>query len=201
MRTHKTNSSQFKQKLTITIGALIVFAFRLAFPALQIDGVSLGILVIAILPWLSSLIKSAELPGVGKIEFQDVKTAAEMIESAEPATTTELSEDQASYLAVAEQNPALSLVGLRIEIEKRLRSLAERAGLPRSRSLTQLTRDLADNKILAPRSVAGLLELINLGNQAAHGVDVAENATYSAVEFGPKVLRTLDAKLQQMGKT
>ena len=188
----------FKQKTAITVGALLVFAIRLVFPSLPIDAISLGLLVIAVLPWLSSLIKSAELPGLGKIEFQDVKSAVDKIESIEasgPADSS--SENQASYLAIAEQNPSLALVGLRIEIEKRLRALSEKAGIPKSRPLTQLTHDLAERNLLTQRSVGGLLDLITLGNQAAHGVEVSEDAAYSAVEFGPEILRTLDSKLKR----
>jgi hypothetical protein len=67
--------------------------------------------------------------------------------------------------------------------------------VPRSRSLVQLTRDLEERGVLHPQSAGGLRDLIALGNQAAHGVEVAPEVAYSAVEYGPRVLRVLDAKL------
>jgi hypothetical protein len=199
MQSRQSRGSLFWQRILITTVALVVFVLRLVFPMMQIDAVSLGLLVVAILPWLSSLIKSVELPGVGKIELQDVKAAVEKVEAPEASAEDQAASDaQSSYLAIAQQNPSLALVGLRIEIEKRLRALAEKAGVPKSRPLTQLARDLVDHGVLSSRSVGGLLDLIGLGNQAAHGVEVAEDAAISAVEYGPKILKTLDSKLAKI---
>ena len=185
-------------KVAITLLAISGLVLRIAFPNLRIDAVSLGLLAIAILPWLSPLIKSAELPGGLKIEFQDVKAAAERVAAGEPAAASaSLQITEPSYLAIAEADPRLALVGLRIEIEKRLRTLAEQVGAVKGRPLTQLIRDLQERGVISPESIGGLLDLIKLGNQAAHGVPMESDAAYSAVEYGPRVLGILDAKLAE----
>ena len=94
----------------------------------------------------------------------------------------------------------LPLVGLRIEIEKRLRALAEAAGLPTQGSLAQLTRVLADRGILETQAVSGLRDLIALGNQAAHGRQVSTDVALSAADFASGVLQALDLKLAVMRK-
>jgi hypothetical protein len=66
-------------KINLSIGCLGIILFRVEFPNLKIDGVTFGLFVLAILPWLSSLIKSFEFPGGWKIEFQDVSKAGEKI--------------------------------------------------------------------------------------------------------------------------
>lgn len=184
-------------KSVVTLVALAVLVARIAFPTLRIDAVSLGLILVALLPWLSPLIKSAKLPGGFEIEFQDVRDAAERVTASEAAAPP-VPPSTPAYLDIADQDPSLALVGLRIEIERRLRRLGELAGIPRSRSLAVLTRELESREVLRPDSAAGLGDLISLGNRAAHGTPVAPQAAYSAVDFGPRVLGILDAKVAQM---
>ncbi len=58
-------------RYAVTLGALLVAAARIYWPELKIDGVTLGLLGIALLPWLQPLLKSIELPGGLKLEMQD----------------------------------------------------------------------------------------------------------------------------------
>ena len=190
--------SLHKLKIVVTTVAAIALISHVLFPNLSIDAVSLGLIALGILPWLAPLIKSAELPGGFKIEFQDVKQAAEKVAAGEPAAAAMSSVPEPSFLAIADQDPNLALTGLRIEIEKRLRTLAEKYGLPRNRSLARLIADLQERAILSAEACGGLRDLIALGNQAAHGVEVAPDVAYSAVEYGPRVLQVLDAKLIQL---
>ncbi len=187
-------------KIAITVAAVLALIARVVFPTIRVDAVSLGLIVVALLPWLSPLIKSIELPGGFKIELQDIKDAAEKVTSGEPAVAAlAVAPPAPSFMAIADQDPRLAIVGLRIEIEKRLRALAEHAGIPRAGSLSRLTNDLERQGVLHPQSAAGLRDLIGLGNQAAHGALVAPEVAYSAVEFGPRVLHVLDAKLAELG--
>jgi hypothetical protein len=103
-----------------------------------------------------------------------------------------------SYLTIAEQDPRLGLILLRIEIEKRLRAIADKMGLPKARSISQMLRELEGQGVLSSESLGGLRDLISLGNQAAHGVPVSSDAALSAVDYGPRVLGILEAKLAQL---
>jgi len=187
-------------KATITVGAVSGFATHLIFPDLRIDAVSFGFLLLALLPWLSPLIKSAKLPGGFEIEFQDVKNAADKVAAGEPAAAAiaPAAVQEPSYLTIAEQDPRLGLILLRIEIEKRLRAIADKVGLPKARSISQMLRELEGQGVLSSESLGGLRDLISLGNQAAHGVPVSSDAALSAVDYGPRVLGILDAKLAQL---
>ncbi|MBI3112418.1 MAG: hypothetical protein HYZ01_12695 [Ignavibacteriales bacterium] len=185
-----------RQKLTMSAFALSVLAVRMVWPSLQIDMVSIGLIVLVILPWLSTLIKSAELPGGVKIEFQDFKTAIDKVADVEP-TGARLSTAAAekAFQSSAELDPALALVSLRIEIEQRLRKLAKKVGIIPRGSLIQVTRQLHERGVVNEKSIGGLLELVDLGNQAAHGVSVSQDVANSAVEYGPRILGMLDKKL------
>jgi hypothetical protein len=96
----------------ITLVALIAAVAHLLRPDLSIDGVTLGLLVLAILPWLAPFVKSLELPGGWKIEFQELKKATEEARSAAASAQrkAEFVEDltlagQASQSAPAPQPP------------------------------------------------------------------------------------------------
>jgi hypothetical protein len=86
------------------------------------------------MPWLGSILRSLELSGGWKVEYNDLKKVEADAQSAGllavPAEKTELP----AYAAIAEQDPNLALAGLRIEIEKRLRRLATNAGIDSARA-------------------------------------------------------------------
>jgi hypothetical protein len=182
----------------MSFAALLAIAVRLVWPDLKIDAISLGLALVGVLPWLSPLIKSAEIPGLGRIEFQDVKSAAESVvpEQAEPGRAKVSAERREPE--ISDEDPNLALVELRIEIEKRLRAIAEAAGIARGLPLQHVTVMLQQTEVLPPAVASGLRDLIELGNQAAHGADVSRAAARFAKYRGPEVLAILDAKLAQL---
>jgi hypothetical protein len=184
-------------RTAISVLAVIALAVHLFVPKLKLDPVAFGLVAIALLPWLSAVVKSFEVPGAGKIEFQEVREAAERAAGDRTNVPLGSGEHEFSFLAVSELDPNLALVGLRVELEKRLRKLAKTHNLVPSRPLPQLVNELQHQGALTAEQAAGLRDLIALGNGAAHGLDVSSAAGRVAVEFGPDVLRVLDAKLSQ----
>ena len=62
-------------KLFITVGPVALLIVHLT--AKPLDAVGLGLLALAILPWLSSILDTAELPGGIKVQFKQVKEEQE----------------------------------------------------------------------------------------------------------------------------
>ncbi|MCC9061438.1 hypothetical protein [Flavobacterium piscisymbiosum] len=62
-----------KTQIFITISAILVGLIHLFLPNLKIDAIFITLIIIAIIPWLEPLLKSVELPGGLKVEFQDFK--------------------------------------------------------------------------------------------------------------------------------
>lgn len=179
-------------KVCISIGALIFIAIHIFFPDVNIDAITLGLLIVAVLPWLTSLIESAKFPGGWEVKFRDVQAAGDKITKDEVGAPL----SPPSYIQIAEQDPNLALVGLRIEIEKRLRALAAKENLDDQRkSLGHLSRELINKGVLDGPSASGLQELIRAGNNAAHGARVEDGVAQWAIETGSLVLASLDAKL------
>jgi hypothetical protein len=187
-------------KAAISIVALGVIVVRVVWPALHIDGITLGLLVLAALPWLSPLIKSAEFPGGWKIEFQDLKEAAEKITSkvsgASPGTGRLEVTGYAPTVVVGGPDPNIALVSVRIEIEKRLRALARAAGIDTNQSLLGLARALRQKGILDDSELSGLQDLIDAGTRAAHGAPVSPDVSAWVQNNAPAVLDALDAKVR-----
>jgi hypothetical protein len=186
-------------KVLLSVIAITAIAVRMIWPDIKIDSITLGLIILALLPWFSEIIESAKLPGGWEVKFRDVKKAGEKIaEQVSPTPAPEkrsfapIDTSEPAYLLVADRDPNLALTGLRIEIEKRLRLIARRYQLPERLSLTQTLRELQKNEILTSEALSGLQELIYAGNQAAHGAKIEDSIADWAISNGPIVLRTLD---------
>lgn len=187
-------------KLVITGVALAVIVARFIWPELRVDAITLGLIIVAMLPWASDLVKSAEFPGGWKIEFQDVAKAGAKIEGLDGELEPSVASERPSYVGAADENPKLALVGLRIEIENRIRQLAKVADINATRSLMIVFRDLREGGILQEPSASGLQDLIIAGNQAAHGARVDPAAARWAIEHGPRILGVLDQAVQEVAR-
>jgi hypothetical protein len=86
--------------------------------------------------------------------------------------------------------------GLRIEIEKRLRNLAEKTGIEARRGgISQLMRQLLDRQVLSQSEASVLNDMIGLLNHAVHGAEVDLQGARWAMEIGPELLAALDKRL------
>jgi len=187
----------------ITVSAIGLIIAHAIWPEWKIDGVTVGLLIVAIIPWLAPLLKTLELPGGWKIEFRDLQRAKEKANQAgllSPSSAIDRSEVYPFEL-VAEGDPNLALAGLRIEIEKRLQQLAQLQGIDTKRSsvgnlLTALSRTEALNH--EERGV--LADMLNLLNSAVHGASVDQRAANWAIEVGPLLLKTLDERITEIQK-
>jgi hypothetical protein len=182
--------------MAISIIAIGVIVARLIWPNIKLDSITLGLLIVAILPWFSALIESAKFPGGWEVKFRDVKSAGDRVVASSPPSTQAVALPKPSFLSIAETDPNLALVGLRIEIETRVRKLAERADLPiEGIPLTRLVDELGRRGVIDKNAQGGLRELIFAGNQAAHGATVERSAADWAIDVGPQILQALDEKL------
>jgi hypothetical protein len=60
-------------RVLITLVALVVIVIHGWMPGVALDAMTLGLLVVAIFPWLAPIVKTVELPGGWKVEFQEIK--------------------------------------------------------------------------------------------------------------------------------
>jgi hypothetical protein len=182
-------------KGVISLAAVCVIVIRILFPDLKIDAITFGLIVVAVLPWLSELIDTAKFPGGWEVKFRDLRDAGAKVTSNSPPPS-EPEVPKPSFAIIAEHDPNLALVGLRIEIEKRLREYARIHGLDERRGLSQLLAELSRREVLPQDTIGGLKELIYAGNSAAHGARVQEGVAEWAMDAGPQILASLDQQLK-----
>lgn len=187
-------------QIAISLVALTTLIVHLVWPDLAIDGITVTLILLAVLPWLAPLFKSVELPGGWKIEFKDLEKATDKADKAglladKSQTSTK---PEYSFLLVADEDPNLALAGLRIELEKRLMQLAESHNLLGQLGgrggVGPLLRVLDHSGVLSSNEAATLQELTRLLNSAVHGADVDKSAVDWAIEIGPRLLQGLDNK-------
>ncbi|MBW7992485.1 MAG: hypothetical protein FVQ84_21060 [Planctomycetes bacterium] len=191
----KALSSLTSLKISITAISILLIIIRLIWPNINIDSITLGLLVVAVLPWLSPLIKSVELPGGTKVEIRNLKDASDKIVGDTPIPSEQLT-PEASYLEIADIDPNLALVGLRIEIERRLRTLGSQFNFPINKPLRQIILDLRSDNVITHDVANGLVVLTRAGNSAAHGAWVEKDVADWAIDSGRKILAYLDQLLK-----
>ncbi len=189
-----------KLRQIVSLGALILALIHIIWPQLAIDAIALVLIIIAILPWLAPLVKTLELPGGWKVEFQELQKAASRAETAGLLATQPSEQETAfSFQSIANQDPNLALAGLRIEIEKRLSLLAEIHGLSSRRPLSvgQALRALAQAEVLTHEERSILADMVNMLNSAVHGAQVDSRAATWAIDIGPRLLTSLDERVSE----
>jgi hypothetical protein len=184
----------------VTLG---MAAARIVYPSINIDGITLALIGIALAPWLAPLIKTLELPGGVKIQLQDLQRASARAESmgllAPPEETPP--EGEAAVQSIAHQDPNLALAGFRIEVEKRLKRLASAHGLPAwNMDAEQLLQCLSEKSVLKPEENSVLRDMINGVSAAVHGAKVDTRAADWALNVGPRLLKALDNRLHKPDK-
>ena len=150
-------------KVVITTVAVAVIVLRIDHPDLKIYAITLSA------SWSSQFYRGCQsssraqsfLVAAGGPGFANVRDAGEKVTASLPAPPVAPPQaGQASFLVVAEHDPNLALVGLRIEIEKRVRALARLHNLDERRPLGQLLRELTQRELLPGDTVGGLEELL-----------------------------------------
>lgn len=101
---------------------------------------------------------------------------------------------------MAQEDPNLVLAELRIEIEKRLRQLASVYGLKKTKGgVGALLRALGREKILNGEQQEVLADMVELMNAAVHGAEVDDRSAGWAINYGPRLLANLDARIIESG--
>jgi len=182
-------------KVAITAVALAIGALHVVKPDLGVDGVIIVLLVCATVPWLFPILRSVELPGGLKFEFRDLQRAEKGARDAGLISTPEVARVDYPFLDVVDSDPGLALAGLRIEIEKRLRFMAESNGMKdRRKSLGAILRYLYDNHLVTESERSVISDLGVALNQAAHGIVVDAQTKDWVIDIGPQILSGLDGK-------
>jgi len=178
----------------ITLGALAVALAHLLWPSIAIDAITLILIGIAVVPWLAPLFRSLEFPGGWKFEFAGVRRATEQAEQAGLLAPAPVGpEHEFAFQQMVETDEVLALAGIRIELEKRIRSLALKNEISvERRPISAMLNDLTNRGVLDDRLTFSLRGMANFANHAIHGDRIEPDATAFVFSMAPRLLKTLD---------
>lgn len=176
----------------ISIGAFLIILIRHIFPQLRIDTIDIILVILILLPWLSGLIKEIEVPGFGKIGFQDVISAGDKIIQNTFSNLDNYNELELNSVSDLSNNPNTLFIIVRIQIENRIRQIAEINKIPTSLSVIRLINELVDREVIKQSMGNGLIDFINLGNKAAQGAKVDPSAAIWVKENASRIFKSLD---------
>lgn len=214
--------SSLPARISVSVfGLCLIVGYKIWPDVFELDSTTAVFLVIALVPWIMHFLKSVEFPGGVKITLHDLQSAGEKVVRDQDETKPRTPKDSAdvkitpkpatlrlstvdpnvqvdwSFLSVSD--PQLALVGLRIEIEKRLREFALVYGIPGANetSMKTIVGKLRDMDLLTSSIAIGLTTLISLGNDAAHGRPVDATGLEWARDQGAQVILVLDGLLDE----
>lgn len=178
-------------KLAISVFCIAVAIFDTFWTALS--PIAAGALAIAVVPWVLGVIERITAPGGFEITFANIEGRLDATQ------TTPDEEDINAFRYFEDSDPNLAIAMLRVQIERRLRQIAESVMLRpdvrgRPRSLRALAEELANQGAIPIEALHLLLDLMPVMNEAVHGVDLQPNASQFARDYGPKILSLLKSE-------
>lgn len=194
---------RFRLSIAITAAAVVLGVGHLLFPTVAIDAITVMLFVVAIAPWLGHVFKAFEFPGIGRFEYHElVRAQAEMSDAGLTAPATPQQEQ--ALLPNLTEDPHFALAGLRIELERRLRRLAELKGIDvekRPGSVRMLARVLGSSGVITDQQVRALTGMAGTLDRAVHAREVDTDAADWAFTVGPTVLASLDERISAVASS
>jgi hypothetical protein len=178
----------YKFKLALSVFCVAVALFDTFWKTLS--PIAAGALALAVVPWALGIIEKISAPGGFEIVFAKVE------KQLDESQITPDEEDIDAFKYFEGSDPNLAIAMLRVQIERRLRQIAEDVMLPpdvraRPRTLRSLSEDLARAGAIPDDAAVLLRDLMPVMNEAVHGVELQSNASEFARSYGPKILSML----------
>jgi hypothetical protein len=189
-------ANTWKLSSVITLVFLVLVLLHLLFPDIKVDIVTAFLLLIAVAPWLGRVLRSIEIGATGlKVEYQELKDAENRAAAAGLIEKVEELPKGKQSLPVSAEDPNLALAALRIEIERRLREIAQAYQIPtENKAINQLLADLTKANALSQTARGILLDIISILNKGAHGAYVEPAAADWVMQVGPVLIAALERK-------
>lgn len=197
-------------QIAVSSFVLLIALLHVVQPGLAIDSITLTLIVIAIAPWLAPFVKSIKLPGGAEItlnNFEKIDEGMEKTGLLAPKAVkvfkfrAAVKPPAPEYSFQTASNPNLALAGLRIELEKKLREIAEANNIPAEKaSLSSLLFDLSSRNVITNEERRVMSNLAATLNRAVHGAEADESAADWAVAAGPRILEALGEKAKKAAK-
>ena len=182
--------NSYRAKIALSLFCVLIALFDTFWKS--ISPIAAGALAIAVTPWVIQLIERISAPGGFEVVFAKAEQQLQEVAAAPDA------EDLAAFSYFESSDPNLAIAMLRVQIERRLRKIAEEIVLEpeprgRTRTLGSLTAALGERGAIPPEAVSLLRDLMPVMNEAVHGVELGSRGADFALSYGPRILSLLRA--------
>nr|WP_320144124.1 hypothetical protein [uncultured Cohaesibacter sp.] len=177
-----------RAKVALSFFCLLIAAFDTFWQ--EISPIAAGALALALVPWVVGLVERITAPGGFEVVFAKVERQLDQ------SHTVADEEDLAAFKYFESSDPNLAIAMLRVQVERRLRQIAEDVMLePDSRGRPRTLRTLADalgqQGAIPKEAVMLLRDIMPVMNEAVHGVDLGSRGLDFALTYGPRILSLL----------
>jgi len=181
----------------VIIIVALIFLHGLSDNFFKIDNTTvLLLIIIVLLPYIPSIKKIKYGNFEAEITPEEIRKIEKKAEKIPEKKQKKVTSGKTNILKnLVETEPALALAKARIEIEKRIRSLAQiylKEKMPSNFSLTGLVRDLSENDVIEEPLEALLIDVITVANRAIHGEYVSKEDAVRLVNIADKVIEELE---------
>jgi len=187
-------------KIAATILFLSALICHIFISSINVDSITIILLILCILPWIFDYIKSLEISGIGKIELVKEYEKKAIMEATENiGLSNKVNFDSKySFTRYIEEDPKLALAGLRMELEDSLTKLANRNFLViKNYGISSLVRELYEKQYISGNERALIMDMVGILNRAVHNklneYD-KDNATW-VFNYGTILLDSLNEKI------
>lgn len=192
--------------LTLVLATLLLIAHVTSFGGLKIDSTALALLAIILLSPFASAVRRIK---IGEFEAEiapkEVAKVREEVAEIESKTSSSPDDEERPILiyrtldhirGLAESDPVLAFVQLRIEIERIINRLTRRTSQDRRasnrpRSLGLQLTELSKSRILPSEVIDPLRQVISIGNRAAHGQSIRTEDATAMIDAGTSLLERI----------
>jgi hypothetical protein len=191
------DNKAIRWQITISLISAALLACHLLWPQIKLDTPAVFLIVLCFLPWLGVVFKSVELPGGAKVEYRDVLLrASRKLEEVGLLQAYRRQAEDPLYLGLVDKDPNLALAGLRIDIERRLRTLGRSLGSndPRE-NLRQVVNMIGSRGLFTQVQTDAMNGILKSLNIAVHGGKIPRDDAEEIMEKGIRLLDSIDKRI------
>jgi len=189
--------------LIFIIGIILIVIHGLWQNIFLVDGITILILFILSIPFISQYLKKAKFPGA-EFEFKEeiretqklVELSVQKAKEAEDSGKAKILQFETFKLYairdLLDSDPVLALAALRIEIEKKLKSAAAFLGIQMraNLSISKLIEEVRKREVLSSEQINALRMIVNMCNKAIHGSLISKEEAMEIIELTEELNKT-----------
>jgi hypothetical protein len=185
------------------VGIILIFLHGFSPDQFIIDNFIILIYFISSIPFIAQFLKEVNILGANFKFQEEIREVGKLINLS--GTAKVKTEVKASLNVVKskaldnarkllDSDPVLALAALRIEIEKKLKTIAKKLDLPikEKQSITAIIANLKSKEIFTHEQVLILRKIIQMCNKAIHGALISKGEAKEIISLTEKFYRILE---------